>query len=67
MDDNIITTFCRGDALLTAMHHREDDPWQMNDADIMPPALTASLGCRGNHASTRAMRQHHGDSPPMLR
>ncbi len=42
MDDTLLTTFCLGDALVKGMHHREDDQCQRHDADIMPPALTAS-------------------------
>ena len=66
MDDKIITTFCLCDDLLTAMHHREDGQCQMNDAEIMTTALTASLFFRGNHESARAMLQQHGDIPHML-
>src|SRR5215471_2544028 len=66
MDDKIITTFCRCDDLLKAMHHREDCQCQMNDAEIMTTALTASLFFRGNHASARAMLQQHGYMPHMV-
>jgi len=66
MDDKIITTFCLCDDLLKAMHHREDCQCQMNDAEIMTTALTASLFFRGNHESARAMLQQHGYSPHML-
>ena len=66
MDDKIITTFCLCDDLLKAMHHREDCQCQMNDAEIMTTALTASLFFRGNHESARAMLQQHGYIPHML-
>lgn len=66
MDDKIITTFCLCDDLLKAMHHREDYQCQMNDAEIMTTALTASLCFRGNHESARAMLQQHGYIPHML-
>ncbi len=66
MDDKIITTFCLCDDLLKAMHHREDCQCQMNDAEIMTTALTASLCFRGNHESARAMLQQHGYIPHML-
>jgi Transposase DDE domain len=66
MDDKIITMFCLCDDLLKAMHHREDCQCQMNDAEIMTTALTASLFFRGNHESARAMLQQHGYIPHML-
>jgi hypothetical protein len=66
MDDKIIATFCLCDDLLKAMPHQEDHQGQMNDAEIMTPAVIASLCFRGNHASARAMLQQHGDIPSML-
>jgi hypothetical protein len=45
---------------------REDRQCQMNDAEIMTTALTASLFFRGNHESARAMLQQHGYIPLML-
>jgi len=66
MDDKIITTFCLCDDLLKAMHHRDDRQCQMNDAEIITTALTASLFFRGNHESARAMLQQYGYIPHML-
>jgi len=66
MDDKIIATFCLCDDLLKAMHHREDRPCQMNDAEIMTTALIASLFFRGNHESARTMLKQHGYIPHML-
>ena len=66
MDDKIIATFCLCDDLLKAMHHQEDRQGQMNDAEIMTTALSASLFFRGNHESARAMLQQHGYIPQML-
>ena len=43
MDDIIIATFCLCDGLLKAMHHQEDRPCQMNDAEIMTTAFVTSL------------------------
>jgi DDE family transposase len=60
MADKIIAIFCRCDDLLKAMHHHEDRPCQMNDAEIMTTAFIASLFFRGNHESARAMLQQHG-------
>jgi len=66
MDDKIIATFCLCDDLLKAMHHREDCQGQMNDAEIMTTAFSASLFFRGNHESARAMLKQHGYIPHML-
>jgi Transposase DDE domain len=66
MDDKIIATFCLCDDLLKAMHHQEDRQCQMNDAEIMTTAFTASLFFRGNHESARAMLKQHGYIPHML-
>src|SRR5262245_64781654 len=66
MDDKIITTFCLCDDLLKAMHHREDCQCQMNDAEIMTTALTASLFFRGNHERARSMLHQQGYIPHML-
>jgi len=66
MDDTIIATFCLCDDLLKAMHHQENRPCQMNDAEIMTTAVIASLFFRGNHESARAMLKQHGDIPHMV-
>jgi len=66
MDDKIIATFCLCDDLLKAMHHQEDRQCQMNDAEIMTTACTASLFFRGHHDSARATLQQHGYLPHML-
>src|SRR2546428_170044 len=55
-----VAIFCLCDDLLKAMHHQEDCQSQMNDAEIMTTAFTASLFFRGNHESARAMLQQHG-------
>ena len=66
MDDKIIVTFCLCDDLLKAMHHQEDHQGQMNDAEIMPTALVASVFFRGNHESARAMLTQHSSIPHMV-
>jgi hypothetical protein len=66
MDDKIIATFCLCDDLLKAIHHHEDGQCQMNDAEIMTTALTASLFFRGNHESARALLKQHGYIPHMV-
>jgi len=66
MDDKIIATFCVCDDLLKAIHHQEDCQCQMNDAEIMTTALTASLFFRGNHESARALLKQHGYIPHMV-
>ena len=66
MDDKIIATFCLCDDLLKAMHHQEDRQCQMNDAEIMTTAFTASLFFRGNQESARAMLKQHGYIHHML-
>ena len=66
MDDKIIAPFCLCDDLLKTMHHPEDRPCRMNDAEIMTTAFIAALCFRGNHASARAMLQQHGDIPHMV-
>jgi hypothetical protein len=35
MDENIIATSCLGDDLLQAMHHQDDSPCQMSDAEVV--------------------------------
>ena len=67
MDDKIIATFCLCDDLLKAIHHQEDCQCQMNDAEIMTTALTASLFFRGNHERARALLKQHGSIPPRVR
>ncbi len=66
MDDKIVATFCLCDDLLKAIHHQEDCQCQMNDAEIMTTALTASLFFRGNHESARALLKQHGYIPHMV-
>lgn len=66
MDDKIIAMFCLCDDLLKAIHHQEDWQCQMNDAELMTTALTASLCFRGNHESARAMLKQYGYIPQML-
>ena len=66
MDDKIIATFCLCDDLLKTIHHQEDCQCQMNDAEIMTPALIASLFFRGNHESARAMLKQHSYIPHMV-
>ena len=65
-DDKIVATFCLCDDLLKAIHHQEDCQCQMNDAEIMTTALTASLFFRGNHESARALLKQHGYIPHMV-
>ena len=67
MDDKIIATFCLCDDLLKAIHHQEDRPYQMNDAEIMATAFVTSLFFRGHHESARAMLKQHSYIPHMLR
>ena len=66
MDDKIIAIFCLCDDLLKAMHHQEDRQCQIHDAEIMTTAFIASLFCRGNHESARAMLKQHGYIPHMV-
>ena len=66
MDDKIVATFCLCDDLLKAIHHQEDGQCQMNDAEIMTTALTASLFFRGNYESARALLKQHGYIPHMV-
>ena len=66
MDDKMIATVCLCDALLKTIHQQEDGQCQLNDAEIMPTALLASLFFRGNHESARTMLKQHGDIPHMV-
>ena len=66
MDDKIIALFCLGDDLLKALHPLEDRQGQMNDAEIMTPALIAALFCRGKQASARTLLTHYGSIPHLV-
>jgi hypothetical protein len=62
MDEKIIAPFCLCDDLLKALPPRADPQCQRHDADIMPTALSASVGCRGHQESARLRLQQ----PPSI-
>jgi hypothetical protein len=66
MDAQIIATYCLGDDLLKAIHHREDPQCQMHDAEVMTTAFTAALFFRGKPESARAMLTQYGYMPQMV-
>ncbi len=66
MDDRIIAVYCRCDDLLKALHHAEDSPCQMTNAEVMTTTITSVVFLRGNFESARKYLEGNRMIPAML-
>ena len=60
MDDQIVAIYCLCDDVLKALHHDEDPPRPMSDAEVMTTALVAALYFGGNWERARDLLQEGG-------
>lgn len=55
MDGQLVALYCLCDALLKALHHREDQQRHMSDAEVMTTAIVAALHFGGNFERARVV------------
>jgi hypothetical protein len=66
MDSQIVAVYCLCDDMLKTLHHKEDPQSQINDAEVMTPAIVAALYLGGNMEKARDLMKEYGYVPKML-